>query len=110
MPVKLNSRLPEIVLEIQIRADRAVHEGAEEVRERAKARVPVREGNLRDAIHVEREDAAAYEVVAGDDDVFYGHMVEHGTTHSAPRPFLVPSLDDARGDVVDLVQRSLRGL
>jgi hypothetical protein len=49
-------------------------------------------------------------VVAGDDDVFYGHMVEHGTTHSAPHPFRVPAAEEARDPVRNLFVASLRNL
>lgn len=113
MPAKLTSRLPEIAAELPVRMDAVAKQGAELVEGRAKARAPDRppigEG-LVEAIHVERERAGSYEVVAGDGDVFYGHMVEHGTSHSAPRPFLVPSLEESRDDVTALAQAALGGL
>lgn len=87
----------------------AVKEAAGVVAERAKHRVPVGapDVHLRDAIHVEREGPAGYYVVAGDNDAWYGHLVEHGTSHSAPRPFLVPSLEESRDDAVEFVRTAL---
>lgn len=91
----------------------AVKQGADLVAERAKVRAPdappLGEG-LVEAIHVEREGGAGYMVVAGDGDVFYGHMVEHGTSHSPPHPFLVPSLEESRGEIESLVCSALGAL
>lgn len=80
---------------------------AQEVSQSAKDRVPVRTGRLLQAIHVEPSDEGAT-VIAGDHDVFYGHMVEHGTTHSPPHPFLVPALEEHREDIVATVVAAIR--
>lgn len=111
MSAILRSRLPAIIAVLPVGVDGATREAAEVVVERAKARVSVNEGDLRDAIHIEREGVAEYAVVAGDEnEVFYGHMVEHGTSHSAPRPFLVPSLDETEDLAVRLVALTLKRL
>lgn len=113
MPATLKSRIPAIVAELPARMEGVTSEGADLVAERARVRVPdappYGEG-LVTAIHVERRGPARHEVVAGDNDHWYGHLVEHGTTHSAPHPFLVPSLEESRADVLKLGQAALVGL
>lgn len=105
----LKSRLPQIAVEIDIIIGEAVERGAETVKADARQRVPVQSGKLRDAIHVEPEDDGTY-VVAGDEDVWYGHLVEHGTSHTAPRPFLVPALEENRDGIVTRARSALRRL
>lgn len=111
MPVTYN-RFPVIIAELPAKVDSAVATGALAVAAHARARVPVGapDVHLRDAIHVEREGVAEYSVVAGDNEVWYGHLVEFGTTHSAPRPFMVPAAGDGRDEVVGLVAAALRSL
>jgi HK97 gp10 family phage protein len=103
------NRIPEMIIELDVRVQEAVETGARKVADEAKARVRVDTGKLRDAIHVEPEKLDAY-VIAGDDDVWYGHLVEHGTTKIPPRPFLVPSLDSNRSGIVKDVRDRLKGL
>jgi len=79
--------------------DIATKLGAETIERAAKERVPVASGTLRDAIHTDRKKVAEYEVRAGNTEAFYGHMVEHGTSHSPPHPFLVPALEEEREQV-----------
>lgn len=112
MPATLKSRFPQITAELRPKVGMAVRAAAEVVEEEAKARVPIGppDVHLFDAIHVEREDVAEYAVVAGDEDVYYGHMVEHGTSHSAPRPFLIPAMEDSKDAAAALVTAALRGL
>ena len=111
MSVTLRSRLPGIVAELQPKVSAAVKKTAEAIAEEARQRVPVDEGDLRDAIHVQRTGPAAYAVVAGNGgDVFYGHMVEMGTTHSAPQPFLLPAAEAHLDDAVARVEAALRSL
>lgn len=108
----LKSRIPLIAAELNAKVDTAVATGALAVAAHARARVPVGapDVHLRDAIHVERTGVAEYSVVAGDNEVWYGHLVEWGTSHSAPRPFMVPAAEDGRDEVVGLVVAALRRL
>lgn len=41
-------------------------------------------------------------------DAYYAHMVEFGTRHSAPRPFMRPAAKAAQGEVVRRVEVSVR--
>jgi len=112
MPVK--SRIPEITVALPGLVSRAVKAGAQIIAEKADENL-VRGGHiLRDelgmAIHVEREGAAEYAVVAGDDKVFWGHLVERGTTHSPPYPFLVPALEESQDTVVAMVNAATKGI
>lgn len=113
MSATLKSRLPLIAAELRPRVSAAVRAGAGLMSERAKVRAPdappLGEG-LVSAIHVERQGPAEYAVVAGDDDVFWGHFVEFGTVHSAPKPFLVPAFEESVNETVGLVQGALRRL
>jgi HK97 gp10 family phage protein len=106
----LRSRLPQIAAQLGARLDIATRAGAEIIAAQAKTRAPTNTGTLRDSIHVEREGAAEYAVIAGDDDVFYGHLVEHGTSHTAPRPFLIPATESSKPAVIAAAQKAIRGL
>lgn len=110
MPTTLKSRLPEIAAELRPRVGNAVRLGAERIKESARDRVPVHTGKLRDGIEIDRRGPTEYAVVAGDRDVFYGHLVEFGTSHSAAHPFLVPAAEQNRQVVERLVIEALRRL
>jgi HK97 gp10 family phage protein len=114
MSATLTSRLPMIAAELQPRVAAAVKVGAEIVAEAAQVNLAqgghILNDELGPAIHVEREGPAEYAVIAGDDDVFYGHLVENGTTHSPPYPFLVPALEENEDTILALVQGALEGL
>jgi len=114
MPATLKSRLDGIAASLQPKVGAAVRAGAETVSETAQANLHagghVLSEDLANATHVERRGGAEYAVVAGDDDAFYGHMVENGTTRAAPYPFLVPALEECEDTVLFLVQGALEGL
>jgi HK97 gp10 family phage protein len=98
----LQSRLSQIAAEIPVAADAVIEANAELLKVKAKERVPVGPGevHLRDHIHTERGDSPGeWYVVAGDGEVFYGHIVEHGSVHSAPHPFLIPAAEEVRAEI-----------
>ena len=103
----LQSRLPEIIAALDPAVHAATIAGGEMVAEDAKRRVPVVTGDLRDAIHVETTPEGAA-VIAGDNKVFWGNFVEHGTSHSAPHPFLIPALEDNRQSIEQVVADAIR--
>lgn len=112
----LRSRLPEITVEIEVIVNDRIERGAEAVKDRAEQRLEPHRltGRLQEATHVQEEPEGFYVVAGGKtedgDDVFWGHMLEHGTSHSPPYPFLVPSLEENRSRIVDDVRDGLRGL
>ena len=110
MIVTLKSRLPEITRELHTRVSEGTEAGAEIVVAKAKERVPVRSGRLRDAIHTEFKGSGDWNVVAGDREVFYGHMIEFGTTRAPAHPFLIPALEESRADIEKAVTIALRSL
>lgn len=105
----LKDGLPDIIAELEPAVRAALIRGAQEVTEAAKNRVPVETGRLQRAIHWEITDEGV-EVIAGDHDAFYGHIVEHGSAAygTPPHPFLVPALEERRGDVVDGIRAAIR--
>lgn len=109
MPISLISRLLPIAAELPAQVGGALEEVAEAIAESAQSKVPVESGDLRDAIHVEKQ-GSDYSVVAGNENVFYGHLVEHGTTHSPPRPFLVPAAEENLETAEKLVENVLEDL
>ena len=113
MAASLKSRLPAIAAELRPRVSAAVSSGVELVVERAASKAPDRtpygEG-LVAAIHKERTGPAEYAVLAGDEDVFYGHFLEFGTTKTSAQPFLVPALEESKDDIEAIVTAALRGL
>lgn len=108
----VTSRLDRIALELAAKLDAVGRATAERIERDAKATVPVGAPSvhLRDAIHVERTGIGEYEVRAGDSDVFYGHIVEHGSVHSAPHPFLLPAAEAARSEIKPIARAALRNL
>lgn len=103
----LHSRLPEISAAIAAAAREAVAAGAELVVASAKSRVPVDTGRLRDSIHVDEEAEGTY-VVAGNREVFYGNIVEHGGGNMPPHPFLLPALEENRATIEADVTAAIR--
>jgi HK97 gp10 family phage protein len=99
-----------IANQIPAEMEASIAEGAALVAQYAKSRVSVRTGALRDAIHVKRDGWTEYLVVAGNNDVFYGHMVEFGTNHSGAQPFLIPALESARKEVKRIGDHRLKNL
>jgi len=110
MPATLKSRLPLIAAELRPRTSAAVKAGAEVIAADARSKVHVRSGELQNRITVERRGGAEYSVVAGDEEAFYGHLLEGGNDIAPPYPFLTPAFEENEGEVVRLVQASLKTL
>lgn len=104
------SRIPKITAEMAPILDEALQSAAETVAENARQRVPVDTGDLRDAIHVERTGFGEFAVIAGNDNAFYGHIVEHGGTRTPAHPFLVPALEETAPAAVAKLAAALRAL
>lgn len=110
MSVRLKSRFPQIERELRSRDDNIARRAAGLVSRAAKERVPVETGRLRAAIHIEQAGPATFEVIAGNDEAFYGHIVEHGGVNTPPHPFLVPALKESRVPAIHMAQAMLRNL
>jgi HK97 gp10 family phage protein len=105
------SRLPRIVADLNPKVDAICAGGANLIKDGAKNRVPVRTSRLHDAIHVEHDDGGSeWAVVAGNDEVFYGHIVEHGSTHTPAHPFMIPALEESRNAIDTLAAAVLETL
>jgi HK97 gp10 family phage protein len=105
----LVSRIPQIIVQLEPSVKEALLESAEAIASGAKDRVPVDSGSLRDAIHVE-EITGGFSIVAGDDDTFYGHIVENGSVRVPPRPFLIPAFEAERENLLERVSEALEDL
>lgn len=110
MAATLKSRFPTIIAELRPKVSSSIKFGAELIAEDAQERVHRDTEDLYHAIHTERTGPAEYAVIAGDDQVFYGHLEEFGTSHSPPHPFLVPAVEAQEENVVALVAAALKGL
>lgn len=105
-----SSRLPKIEAELAAMRDMLPRQAAEIIKRKAKDRVAVDTGRLQAAIHIEKEGVGEYAVVAGDNEAFYGHIVEHGGAHTPARPFLVPALEESLEELAALTAAALRRL
>lgn len=110
MARNLTSRIPAITAELGAKLEGVAAAGAELIERRAKERVPVASGKLRDAIHVEHTGPGEYTVVAGDTQAFYGHIIEHGGAHTPAHPFLVPAAEESREEIVALGIAAMKSL
>lgn len=104
------SRIPAISAKLPAELDAVTGAAARMIEQRAKGRAPVASGKLRDAIHVERNGLADYAVVAGNTEVFYGHIVEHGGVRMPAHPFMVPAAEESREEIIAMAAGVLRTL
>jgi HK97 gp10 family phage protein len=105
----LKSRIPQIIVEIDIRIAEVIDRGTDQVERDAKERVPRKTSKLHDAIHKDPQKDGTY-VIGGDDEAWYGHLVEYGTVRTTPQPFLVPALEENRDRILADGRRTLRDL
>lgn len=114
MPYK--SRIPRVASALEIAVDAALVEGANRVKDDAERRLaPHRHtGELERQLRVDDRKKAGIYVVAGDPKdpnfAFWGMLLEHGTAHSAPAPFLVPALEENRAGIVTLAEAAIKAL
>lgn len=104
----LKSRIPLIIAHLDDTMLEGLKEAAEQVAEGARERVPIDSGALRDAIHVETENGVS--IVAGDDQAFYGHIVENGGVYTPAQPFLIPALEAERDSIEDIIGEKLEDI
>lgn len=113
---ELRGKLRGLTQKMQRGALRNAFRGAGRIVEReAKTLVPVESGDLKDAIGT--SVSATNTAVKVDVGVRkrqpgaparYGRLVELGTAHSAPQPFLRPALDNKGDEAVASIARALK--
>src|SRR5262245_57326670 len=127
MPVTLEDHIPEISRSLGAIMDGILEDGAERVRDLAKAKVPVDSGDLKETIHVEQVGPYEWAVIAGGksitgESIWYGHLIEFGHNlvvgrrkadqrivgHIAPQPFLIPALELERRTMATVGQTKLK--
>jgi hypothetical protein len=109
MGATLKSRIPQIITAAEARVAAANLATAERIADGARGLVSRVSDDLHDAIHTE-PDQDGVAVVAGDDQIFYGHLVEFGSVHAAPHPFLVPAAEAERGTHARAIAKAYIGL
>jgi len=81
----------------------------EQIAARARQRVPVATGKLKDTIRVVRlkgDPKQNVRVYAGNrikGGAFYAHMIEYGTVKMAAKPFLRPSLKEVGANIEAII-------
>lgn len=84
---------------------------AKPIADTAKANCPVESGELKNSIKVSgrlsrsqareaRESASEVEVYIGPSPLPYAHLVEFGSIHNAPQPYMRPAWDGAKGTLL----------
>lgn len=100
---KLNSNIARLSKAMRDEALKdALEAAAEPVLKAAEAKVPVDEGDLRDALEISEPEVKNGEgvirvFVNSDDGVFYGHIIELGSSDQSAQPYLRPALRTTRG-------------
>ena len=102
---------PEVITaDVEKKAMDRLEEAGEFVADRARQKVPVLSGKLRDSIRVTRlkgDPKQNIRVYAGSRQkggAFYAHMVEYGTVKMPAKPFLRPALNECKGRIRRIVQ------
>ena len=108
----LRSRLDTLAASLDEEVDSPLHALAKLIEAEAQARVPVDEGDLKAAIHIEKVEDGSYLIIAGDDTAFYGHIVEFGGVGPGrqSQPFLIPAFEAVRDRADDLVAQYFKDL
>ena len=102
---------PEVITaDVEKKAMDRLEKAGELVADRARQKVPVLSGKLRDSIRVTRlkgDPKQNIRVYAGSRQkggAFYAHMVEYGTVKMPAKPFLRPALNECKGRIRGIVQ------
>lgn len=130
------NRLPEIIRELETAVDKATREAVEEILiPAARAKLKADDWHLQhlaEALHADVQLEGVYVVAGGrtanGEDVWWGHLVEHGAagpretrnrqatggraSHPsgamAARPFLTPALEETREAIIERVAEAVR--
>ena len=108
--MKIEWHPEQITAEIEKRAMDRLERAGESVASKARQKVPVLSGKLRDSIRVTRlngDPKLNIRVYAGSRQkggAFYAHMVEYGTVKMPAKPFLRPALNESKGQIKGIVE------
>lgn len=112
MPARLTSRIPAVMRSGSVGTAAAVESVARDIATEARVRVPDRppigEGLIETIGHRQLSPFEAHAFASA----FYAAMVELGTRHSAPHPYMVPAAESVRAALrqrVGVAWRSGRG-
>jgi HK97 gp10 family phage protein len=104
--VQITDRAPEFRRRAEHALIESLHEAADTLEGRAKQEVPVRTGTLRSSIHTEVEERRKeLELVSGGKGARHAHLVEFGTVHMPPDPFMRRSVDRERLTVLRTIRK-----
>ena len=99
-----------ITAEIEKTAMDRLEKAAEGIAARARQKVPIDSGKLKDTIRVVRlkgdpkQDVRVYAGSRDKGGAFYAHMVEYGTAKMKARPFLRPALNESKADIMSIME------
>lgn len=86
---------------------RGVQMGALLIENEAKARVPVRTGNLRRSINTQVEQRGNVVVATIGPSADYGVFIEFGTSRMGAQPYMRPALDLKRAEANEAIRREV---
>jgi hypothetical protein len=88
----------------------AVHEHAEKVLETAKQLVPVKEGILRDSLHVDQKEGSQFARVRTGPPAYHAHLVHFGTSRGVVgNPFLYKAADRHAAELAPAIESKVTG-
>jgi HK97 gp10 family phage protein len=102
--------LGEITAETEKMAMDRLEKAGELVAARARMKVPVLTGSLKNSIRVRRlkgdpkQDVRVYAGSRDKGGPFYAHMVEYGTVKMAAKPFLRPALNESKAAIKGIME------
>ena len=90
----------------------AVRAGANIIRDEARRKVPIKTGTLKKSIVSIQRKAQNGQITfsvtpsrGGNNDGWYAHFVEFGTSHSSAKPFLRPAFDQSNNESLEASKR-----
>ena len=90
----------------------AVRAGANVIRDEARRKVPIKTGTLKKSIVSIQRKAQNGQITfsvtpsrGGNNDGWYAHFVEFGTSHSSAKPFLRPAFDQSNNESLEASKR-----
>lgn len=108
---ELRAAVEGLKADVQAAAERAVTDGAADVRDNERRLVPVDSGDLRDGIKVRRgrsKKGPSATVGIWDPDLKYAVWIEWGRSSASAQPFVTPAAEIARVRFLETVVREVK--